>query len=178
MLRFIIITTILVFATNVFSQNSTDLKLEKVIVKGCQCSVYLPPYTPPFDSAYSEDSSQIYTTEYSGDDNYYFGVIAVKLAQPIGTTVQDKELLITRYLDFIKTIFEIKSSTGYVIGQKMDNTPNVVGVLDSWQDEQGYKYSVKSWTDGNKIGVLYIAGPDEYPNQNVRDLFLNGFNFY
>ncbi|MBK6731011.1 MAG: hypothetical protein IPG60_08605 [Bacteroidetes bacterium] len=177
MRQFIFISAILVFTTNIFSQNSTELKLEKVFVKGCGCSVYLPPYTPPFDLAYSEDSSQIYTTEYSGDDNYYFGVIAVKLAEPIGDNVQEKELLITRYLDFIKTLFEIHSSTGYVKGQTLDSKPNVVGVIDSWQDKQGYKYSVQSWTDGNKIGVLYIAGPGEYPNQSVRDLFLNGFDF-
>lgn len=152
-------------------------RLKKYPIRETGMAVYLPSEPDSFDLTFSEDKSEVYTTEITkGGWNY--GVIAVKLAETLGLeTSEEKEDFIITYLDFLKEQFEIKSSAGYGRGHTMEGYEQAAGVIDYWDDKDGNQYKVKSWTDGKVLAVLYIYGEEEYPWQSLMEMYLNGFRF-
>lgn len=144
---------------------TTDHNSNSAIYSFCELS---------FSLSYSEDSSYVYTAECM-NDNITYGVIFVKLKEPVESLEVGEGLLIS-YLDYLKSNFSIVSATGYGKGHTLRNNENTTGVLDFWQDKEKNNWKIKAWTDKAHIGVLYAHAASELPQQKV-DLFLNGLNF-
>ena len=128
-----------------------------------------------FEMSYSEDSAKVYTGECKADGISY-GLICVKLKEPVEAGTQAEDLMIN-YLDFLKTQFKIKSSAGYGKGHTMDKKPEAKGVIDYWTDQTGDEWKVKGWTDGKFIAVLYVYASGKLEYSPKQDVFLNSFRF-
>jgi hypothetical protein len=149
--------------------------LKKYPVGASGCSVYMFCDPKVFDKTYSEDSSTVYTAECE-TDSLTFGIICVKLNETVKDGKDAEELMIS-YLDYLKSILEIKTSAGYGKGHTMNDKPDARGVIDYWKNKEGSKWKVKAWTDGNFISVLYIMAKGELNETEKMNVFLNGFRF-
>lgn len=109
----------------------------------------------------------------SGETNY--GVICVKL-KVATSSLDEAEQLLTSYLDYLKSSFEILKSVGYGKGLTLNNDSNTRGMQDYWEDKDKNNWKVKGWTNGKYIGVLYAYSPKELNEQRI-NLFLDGFRF-
>lgn len=125
-----------------------------------------------FKLDYSSDSSKVYTGECKVGDVTY-GTICVVLLNPITDLVAAEDLLIA-YLDYLKSTFSIKKSTGYGKGHFLNNNENIRGIVDYWEDEMKDKWKIKAWTDGKYIGFMYAYSSKDLPEAKVNP-FLNGF---
>jgi hypothetical protein len=147
--------------------------LKKVPVGNSGCSVYT--YCDfRFETEYSEDSSLVYVSECEKDEVTY-GVICVKLVQPVNDLGKAEESLIL-YLDYLKSSFNILKSAGYGKGHRLANNQNTRGVLDYWEDREKNNWKVKAWTNGKFIGVLYGYSSKEL-NETKLNVFLESFRF-
>lgn len=145
--------------------------LKKTAIAKSGCSLYT--YCDlKFDQSKSEDSSSIYTSECVKDEVSY-GVICVQLLTPPDSLSQ-AEVLMTAYLDYLKTSFGISKAAGYGKGHRLQNRENTRGVLDYWEDNEKNNWKVKAWTDGKFIGVLYAYSKKALPENKV-NVFLDGF---
>ncbi len=140
------------------------------------CKVYLPGDPGEFELTLSEDKSEVYTAEVTHED-YNFAVIVVKFSEPIGDATDDKNDMMTSYLDFLQKQFAVTDAAGYGLGHTLESAPDAVGVIDYWEDSDGLQYAVKSWCDGNFLAVLVLYGSEEYPYLTAQEMFLNGFRF-
>ena len=147
--------------------------LKKVPIGNSGCSVYTFCEFK-FEKDYSEDSSLIYTGECE-KDGVHFGLICVKLANPVDDLDRAEESMVS-YLDYLKTSFKILKSAGYGRGHRLINNENTRGVIDYWEDSDKNYWKVKAWTDGKFIGVLYGYSAKE-PNEIKTDAFLESFRF-
>jgi len=127
---------------------------------------------PLFDVDKSEDSSMVYSSECEKDDVMY-GVICVKLIDPV-TDLQQAEDLAISYLGYLKLNFEIKKAVGYGKGHRLHDNENTRGIIDYWEDKEKNNWKVKAWTDGKFIGVLYAHSLKELPETKV-NVFLDSF---
>jgi hypothetical protein len=93
------------------------------------------------------------------------------------STYKEKEDVLIGYLDYLQTTFGIVNAAGYGKGHLLASSPNATGILDYWEDGEGNKWAVKAWADENKLGVMMLYGPKEYPYFNVQQMFLDGFRF-
>lgn len=164
---------ILLFIFISITTNSQTLKRYPIGKSGS--TVYMLCDPGQFDLAYSEDSSEVYTSECIADSTNY-GVICVKLKQSIDAVPESEDMMIS-YLDHLKKGFNIKSSVGYGKGHTMDKKPEAKGVIDYWTDESGDEWKVKAWTDGKYIAVLYVYANGKLADSTKYDVFLNGFRF-
>jgi hypothetical protein len=128
-----------------------------------------------FDASYSEDSSVVYTGECSPDSTVY-GLICVKLKEPVEAGAVSESLMIS-YLDYLKTVLKVKSSVGYGKGHTMENYAIAKGVIDYWKDEKNNDWKIKGWTDGKIIVMMYVYEKGVLEYKPKHDLFLNGFRF-
>lgn len=168
---------IFAFATSVtYSQNSV-LRLEKMSIPECDCSVYMPKGSVPFEKSYSEDSSLVFTNEYVTEDNFVFGAITVKFKQNLGDDKAVYEEMLIAYLDYLKAQFEVTAAAGYGKGHTLENNPDAIGIIDFWQIGETGEIAVKGWIDGGNLAILYIFGISEYPVYNIQQMFLDGFRF-
>jgi hypothetical protein len=174
MKRFPILLVLLALTTTVWCQ--TVPRFSKYDVAETGCKVYLPADPGEFEKTLSEDESEVYTAEVTVED-YNFAVIVVKFSEPIGDTEEDKNDMITSYLDFLQKQFGVTGAAGYGLGHTMESAPKAVGVIDYWEDADGVQYAVKSWCDGDFLSVMILYGPEEYPIYNAQEMFLNGFRF-
>ena len=163
------------FSTMLISTISFSQSLKKYAIGTSGCSVYMLCDPGQFQMTFSEDSSAVFTGECKPDSVTY-GIICVKLKETIPAGDDAEDLLIS-YLDYLKTAFKIKSSSGYGKGQTLNSKADARGVLDFWNDEVGNEWKVKGWTDGKVISILYVIekSKSEYPAKH--DVFLNGFRF-
>lgn len=171
-------TSILIalFAVATMAWSQAVPRFAKYDVGATGCKVYLPDDPGEFEMTLSEDQSEVYTAEVTHND-FNFAVIVVKLKDPIGDANEDKEDLMTSYLDFLQTQFGVTQSAGYGKGHTLESAPNAIGVIDYWEDSDGLQYAIKSWCDGKILAVLALYGAEEYPIFNVQEMFLNGFRF-
>jgi hypothetical protein len=172
-MKYLIIT--LTFTTLTFSFCSGQ-SLKKYPIGNSGCSFYTFCDPGIFDASYSNDSSLVYTGVCASADSLTYGVICVKLKQPINSGKETEDLMIA-YLGFLKSAFEIVSSTGYGKGHSMDKKPEATGIVDYWQDKAGGNLKVKCWSDGKYIAVMYAYANgkmNETPKVNV---FLDSFRF-
>src|SRR5882724_5430224 len=146
--------------------------LKKYPISNSGCSLYMFCEPPLFDVDKSEDSSMVYSSECEKDDVMY-GVICVKLIDPV-TDLQQAEDLAISYLDYLKLNFEIKKAVGYGKGHRLHDNENTRGIIDYWEDKEKNNWKVKAWTDGKFIAVLYAHSLKELPETKV-NIFLDSF---
>lgn len=140
--------------------------------------IYLPGKPAPVEVSLSQDSSLVYTIETLDSTTgayYHFGSIVVNLNQ-VDLSGQEEEMLIS-YMDYLKSAFKIESAAGYGKGHTLSTHPSAKGVLDYWLDEEGTRWIVKGWAAESTIFVMFVYGPEDYPNQQVVDIFFKGARF-
>ncbi len=150
-------------------------RFEKHQVGTTGVSLYCPA-TPEFDLSYSEDSSAVYTTDMEVD-SFYFSAIVVEFSAAIGDDKTANEELLITYLDFLQNQFAITGNAGYGKGHTLEQYPDVVGVIDYWQDADSTQYSITGWINSKYLVVLLIYGPSTYPIYNVAELYFKGVRF-
>ncbi len=166
------------FFIYIFNSSTAQVtRLSKYPINQTGHFAYFPSDPGELEVAKSDDGSDVYTSEVEIDSSY-FGLIVVDFVPgSMGENSKtDMEELLTSYLDFLKTQFQITSSAGYGKGHTMESNPNAVGVIDYWEDGTGFEYKIKGWADTKTLAVLYVGGKEI--NANVQEIYLNGFRFY
>jgi hypothetical protein len=171
------ITRVFLFLT-VFTMNhsfSQSWVNEEIDDSGC--SAYFP-YTPEWELSYAEDSSLVWVGEVSEGDIYY-GVICVEFSEYFGFDASREELISVaeNYLDYLRTEFKIVSHTGYITGYTMESNPDATGITDTWIDNEGDPWAVKTWVDPFNMAVMYIYSSPDIPFTDNEDFFFNSFRF-
>lgn len=162
---------LLFIGTLFISARGPAQNFHKTPVGNSGCSLYVF-CDISFSSALSPDSSMVYTGECKKED-VNWGIICVKLTNPLSDLSQAEELLVN-YLDYLKTNFEITQSVGYGKGHRLNKDENTRGIIDYWEDADKNNWKVKGWTDGKYLGVLYAFSLKELPETKV-NLYLDGF---
>lgn len=147
--------------------------LKKYDIAKSGCSVYMYCAPGRFEEDYSEDSSKVYTAECSLDDNIHYGIVCVKLKEPV-VDLKLAEDLLASYLDYLKVNFSIKSAAGYGKGNRLNKREDTRGIVDYWKDDESNNWKIKAWTDGKYIGVLYAFSNKELPETKI-NVFLDSF---
>lgn len=165
---------------NLFSQTTfVPPRFNKTAIRNSGCFAYLPKgiTETKFDLTYSPDSSVVYSAEIESG-GFKYGVILVKLnSTSESSSKEEKEHLLISYLDFLKVNFEVQKSAGYGKGHTLSSEPEALGVIDYWEDKDGFKWAVKGWASNDKIAVMLVSGKQDYPDVNVLNLFLDGIRF-
>jgi basic membrane lipoprotein Med (substrate-binding protein (PBP1-ABC) superfamily) len=68
------------------------------------------------------------------------------------------------------------TTTAVSYSKSLQNQPDVKGILEYAETEDGTKYTVKSWTNPSMIAVMYVASKKEV-NINFQEIYFNGFRF-
>lgn len=55
--------------------------------------------------------------------------------------------------------------------------PSAKGVLDYWKDATGDEWVVKGWAAESTLFVMFVYGPEAYPNYIIVDTFFKGARF-
>jgi hypothetical protein len=147
-MRSLILPALLALA---FSANSQSIKKYSISNSGCTAFMYCDP--GKWDVDLSEDSSKVYTAECS-KDNVTYGIVLVKLLQPVPDLTAAEDVTIS-YLDYLKASVHIKTAAGYGKGHRLNNSESTRGILDYWKDADKNNWKIKAWTDGKFIAVLY-----------------------
>ncbi len=178
-MKFTAVLAIFFFAFIGISQEDSEPipRFEKFPVAESGHFIYFPKGTEVvFAVADSEDGSKVYTTDVPYG-NFNFSAIVVDLKDITYDSKEDKEALITSYLDFLKESFSVSASAGIGYGHIMESAPNAVGAIDYWEDADLMQYAVKAWMDEKTLAVILLYGANEYPYFNAQTLFLDGFRF-
>ncbi len=156
---------------------ATAQSIKKYPIGNSGCSMYCYSEPENGETEYSEDSSIIYKA-FSFIDEYEYGVICVKLFEPI-EDLESAEAMSKGYCDYLKTVFDIEESAGYGMGHKMDSYEHATGFIDYWKDKEGDEWKIKCWTNGAVIAFMYVTHTGSLPSEdfNKQETFLNGFRF-
>lgn len=166
---------LLIFLSFAFTTKAQSLKKYPISNSGCSMYCYAEPQDS--ETEYSEDSSIIYKA-FSIIDEYEYGVICVKLFEPM-EDLETAEALGKNYCDYLKTVFDIEESAGYGTGHKMEGYEYATGFIDYWKDKEGDEWKIKCWTNGVFIAFMYVTHTGSLPSDdfNKQEAFLNGFRF-
>jgi hypothetical protein len=171
-----IIFLLISFHTTLWAQKAP--RFTKTPVGDSGASLYLLGAPTDQTVSYSPDSSRVYTIETvdttQGAD-YHFGAIVVSLNN---VDLKDiEETMLVQYMDYLKEMFGVKEAAGYGKGHTLSTHPTAKGVLDYWLDSSGTHWKVKGWAAESTLFVMFIYGPEDYPNVNVAEVFFNGARF-
>lgn len=164
-------TVILYLFLLLFTLHSSGQSLKKYAISNSGCFIY-SYCESKFKAEYSSDSSLVYSGECRQGEITY-GVICVKLLNPVENLVMAEDLVIS-YADFLKNNFEIVQSAGYGRGHLLNDNNETRGILDYWKDKEGNQYKIKAWTDGKFIGFVYAYSQKTLPEEKI-NAFLDGF---
>lgn len=168
----LITVIILFFGMTIFAQVPRFAKYD-VAETGAQ--IYLPAQ-PNWEKSLSEDKSEVYTNSTVFADVEY-GVIVVKLGDEVAKGNENSEALMESYVNYLnESAFKFTKKTDYGRGHTLENQPDVKGILEYAETEDGTQYVVKSWTNQSMIAVMYVASKKEV-NLNFQELYFNGFRF-
>ena len=179
MIKFQVVLLILCFGfvRSSFSQTAVP-RMQKTRIGHSSCMAYLPSKdtTCVMEEQSSPDGSKVYSMDvrYGG---YSFSVIAVELKDLTLNQWEEKDQLLSSYLDYLKEEFQIRKAVGYGKGHRMEDDAQAAGMIDFWEDENGEQWAVKGWAGKNQLGILMLHGKKEYPYLSVQNMFLNGFRF-
>ncbi len=148
--------------------------IKKYPISNSGCAVYMYCDPKAFTLSYSSDSSMVWTGECDAG-NVTYGVITVKLKQPVADLDEAQDLVVS-YLDFLKQRFEIAMSVGYGKGSRLKDDPETRGVTDYWQDGSENQWKIKGWTNGKFIGVVYVYTSGQLQETKI-NVFLDSFKF-
>ncbi|MBI5539147.1 MAG: hypothetical protein HY951_03755 [Bacteroidia bacterium] len=170
-----ILGILLLFFLSFSSYSQTVVpRFKKTEIMNSGCFAYFPETPANFELNISDDSSLVYTASVEFD-NFTYGIIAVKFKNTFDGSLSEHEDLLISHMDYLKTVFNVTNSLGYGKGHTSNFNPNSTGIIDTWEDNAKSTISVKGWIDNNFIGFLYLKGKEEYPNINIKNIFLNGF---
>jgi hypothetical protein len=159
-------------------QAQTAPRFVKTPIGDSGCSLYLPGKPDPVDVSFSPDSSVVYTIETLDSTSgkyFHFGTILVNLnGMELAGMEED---MLESYMDYLQQAFEIVESAGYGRGHTLSTHPTAKGVIDYWEDATGDQWAVKGWAAESTLFVMFVYGPENYPNYNVVDMFFNGARF-
>ncbi|MEZ4827292.1 MAG: hypothetical protein R3C61_13590 [Bacteroidia bacterium] len=151
-------------------------RFAKYPVMASGASLYMPQ-EPEWQLSYSEDSSEVYTTEVSLD-TVLFGAIVVKFAEDLGEDTLVWENLLMSYLEYLNSpsAFGFSNVTDPGYGHQLSSHPKARGILEYAEDEAGTQYSLKGWIDNQYLAILFLGYPREI-NYNIEQMYLGGFRF-
>ena len=129
-----------------------------------------------FEMQYAPDSSLVYSGDFELD-SFHYSVIVVTFNKLALKNIEEKEAMLTNYLEYLKTEYHIESEAGFERGKQMESNPDAVGVTDHWQGYDHTVWAVEAWSDSGTLAVMQLYGPETYPDHNLQTLFLNGFRF-
>lgn len=151
--------------------------LTRIEVPGCGCAVYGPKeltFGPPEKSP---DQADVWTGD-TPVGRWHFGAVVVKFAEPFAeASPDDLENVLVAYLRFLQGQLGITNTVGVGRGHTQADHPSARGVIDYWTDKDGDRWAVKGWVDANRLAVMFVYGPDDYPLFSVQQVFLDGFRF-
>ncbi|MCC6413727.1 MAG: hypothetical protein IT270_18915 [Saprospiraceae bacterium] len=156
----------------------TAPRFTKTPIGNSGCSIYLPGKPDPLDISKSPDSSVVYTIETidSTSGKYFrFGTILVDLKDMELAGIEEDMLV--SYMDYLKTAFDVVEAAGYGKGHSLSTHPSAKGVLDYWKDSSGDEWVVKGWAAESTLFVMFVYGPEAYPNYTIVDTFFKGARF-
>ena len=87
------------------------------------------------------------------------------------------EELLVSYLAFLQQQFDVRESAGVGRGHRLESHPAARGVIDYWRSADGERWAVKGWVDRERLAVLMVRGPDDYPHFNAAQLYFDGYRF-
>lgn len=168
----IIVALYLFLGVAVFSQVP---RFAKYPVAETGAQIYLPAQ-PTWEKSLSEDKSEIYLTSVvSGDAEY--GAIVIKLNDEAAKNNENPEALMETYVKYLNdAVFKFSKKTDFGKGHTLENQPDVKGILEYAETEDGTKYTLKSWTNKSMIAVMYVASKKEV-NYNFQEIYFKGFRF-
>jgi hypothetical protein len=136
----------LTLSLNVFSQPG-----KRSVIGRSGCSV-LSTCDFKYQFSKSQDSSLVYAGECVNEITY--GVICVQLQNP-PPDIETAETVVDRYLEHLRSSFNVVSASGYKKGLHLNNLASTRGITDNWVDEEKNNWKVQAWTNGKFILVLY-----------------------
>lgn len=177
---FLMICFISLSNSRVFAQEDTEFvtpHFEKQTIGSSTSTAYFPDEMELIVTEnLSEDGSMVYTCETTAG-NFSYGVALVKFKDFTLDTKEEREMMLTDYLDFLKNVFSIESFAGYGTGHQLATDESVEGIIDFWRDADGDEWSINAWVRNDGLAVMFIYGPEEYPNYSVSQFFFNSLKF-
>jgi hypothetical protein len=107
----------------------------------------------------------------SGEFNY--GVICVRFNDTDEGTEDELIELLISYLDFLQGQLGITGTVGYGKGHRLAQYTDVYGVLDYWEDVDGFQYTVMGWISNEYLAVQLVYGIKE-AEQPVYNMYFQG----
>lgn len=151
--------------------------LSKYYIDNQRCSALLPA-KPELEKMYYIDSSMLYMARAEATANgetYQFGAIVLHVVND-SLWLADEDA-VNNFMEFYKSTQHIVETKGpkktYALFSKSTNN----GMSDIWVDQSGNQFTVQALASGNRIALLYIYGPGNYPNSNIQKAFFSGFKF-
>ena len=137
---------------------------------------YVPGGDWKFEKSLSEDKSEVYLGEITFG-SFKFAAIGVKLSEPIDGSDQDRDALLTGYMDFLAKQLSVTATAGHGLGHTLEDAPGVRGAIDYWKFADGDEAQVAGWVSRRHMAVVMIYGKGDYPYYNVWDLYRGGVRF-
>jgi hypothetical protein len=151
-------------------------RFEKIVVGDCGCALYAPKGMTFGEPEISPDGSKVWSSELPSGA-YHFGAVVVRFPGEQDVDPAQAEDLLIAYLDFLKEQLDVKASIGVGRGHRLDSHPVARGVIDFWQSGDGERWAIKAWVDRERLAVLMIRGPEDYPHANASAMYFDGFRF-
>ena len=149
-------------------------KFRRLQIGDTGCSVHFFSIPVEFDFTETNEGDKMYFTEYE-DKNIGYGILCAQLNESL--TLEEAQHVMTNYLDRLHKPFNALYNTGIDYCKTWRQAENCVKLVDYWQDENGFDWKIKGYTDGKTIAVLYVKNINETPVEK-QDLFLDSFSFY
>jgi len=167
-----LLLAIILFCLPMSKSHAQTLKKYPIDKSGCAVYMYCDP--GKFEFSLSPDSAKVWAGECIVDSVYY-DVICVKMKQKI-KEIGDAESVLVEYMEYLKSSFQVVSSSGYGKGNRLKGKENTRGIVDYWKDKDDNNMKVKGWTDGKFIAVNIVISRKEIKEPKA-NAFLDGIVF-
>lgn len=171
----IALSCVLMFTALSFLAQDEVPSFTRIPVGTTGCELYSPGGSMDFELSYSEDSSEVWVGSAAAVSHQY-EVICIKFKEILGEDKREYEMMLTSYMDYLQSQFQITSTAGYGFGHELESHPEAEGVIDFWVDSENNQWRVKGWADAHYMAILFIWGSTEV-NEGIAQTFLNGFRF-
>ncbi len=176
-MRNIISTVFILLIYTANAQEDVKSLFKKYPVESTGCMVYLPAPPGEWTAEKSVDSSDVYTATVESE-GMVFDAIVVQFKEPFtNLSAEEKEDILVSYLDYLQDAIGVYMSDGYEKGQSLSGFPNVTGIADYWEFDDGTQGKVKGWISDTHLAVLVVSADDDPSGNTATDTFLDGFRF-
>jgi hypothetical protein len=147
-------------------------KSDTVLIADSGCSVQLTSGRISFETTETEEGDRLHYAEH-WDRNVTYGILCATLSEDIG--VDEAQDVMINYINRLRGPFYAVHNIGPDLSGQKD-APEVISLVDYWQDGDGLDWKVKGYTNGSIIAVLYVRNINEVPVEK-QDQFLDSFSF-